>query len=124
MYKWYKLVVERKKIFVPKLPSVRIVDLAKSLLEDANLETIGIRPGEKIHEIMCPADDSHLTIEFDDHYVISPSIKFHSRNNEFSVNALGEQGKPVEQGFEYNSGTNTDFLDIRQIQQFDKLAAQ
>jgi len=67
------------EIFIPKIPSVRIVDLAKAMAPDLSIKIIGIRPGEKLHEIMCPADDSHLTIEYDDHYVITPSIRFFSK---------------------------------------------
>jgi UDP-N-acetylglucosamine 4,6-dehydratase len=71
---------------------------------------------------MCPADDSHLTIEFDDHYVIAPSISFHSSNNNFTVNTLGEKGKQVEQGFEYNSGKNEHFLSVNELKQYDNWA--
>lgn len=110
------------EIFVPKIPSVRIMDLARSLAPDLPNKVIGIRPGEKLHEIMCPSDDSHLTFEFDDHYVIAPSIKFFDRNNEFSSNALGESGRPVAQGFEYNSGTNERFLTIPEMQEYDRRA--
>ncbi len=110
------------EIFVPKIPSVRIVDLARAMAPHMAHKIVGIRPGEKLHEVMCPADDSHLTIEFDDHYVISPTISFSSRNNNFSVSCLGEQGKPVEQGFEYHSGTNPVFLSLEQIADFNSLA--
>lgn len=103
------------ELFVPKIPSVRIADLARAMAPDLPQKEIGIRPGEKIHEVMCPADDSHLTIEFTDHYVISPTIIFSNRNNDFSRNALGEIGYPVEQGFEYNSGKNERFLTIEEI---------
>jgi UDP-N-acetylglucosamine 4,6-dehydratase len=75
---------------------------------------IGIRPGEKLHEIMCPADDSHLTLEFPDHYVIKPAIQF-SGSVEFSANRLGERGAPVEAGFEYHSGKNPRFLSVGEI---------
>lgn len=71
---------------------------------------------------MCPADDSHLTIEFDDHYVITPSITFQSGNNDFTVNAMGEKGNFVEQGFEYNSGKNEYFLSITELKEYDKWA--
>lgn len=97
------------EIFVPKIPSMRIVELAKALAPDLPHKKIGIRPGEKLHEIMCPADDSHLTLEFNDHYVICPAIQF-TRNINFSTNQLGEQGIPVKLGFEYNSGNNTEWL--------------
>jgi len=63
------------EIFVPKIPSVLITDLAQSMA-DLPLKMIGIRPGEKLHEIMCPADDAHLTYEFTDYFVIKPSILF------------------------------------------------
>jgi len=104
------------ELFVPKIPSVRIADLAKSMAPDLPQEIVGIRPGEKLHEIMCPADDSYHTIEFNDYYVITPSITFSSRNNDFAVNALGEHGVPVAQGFEYNSLNNQHFLTITELQ--------
>lgn len=104
------------EIFVPKIPSVKIVDLATAMAPSFTQEIVGIRPGEKVHEIMCPADDSHLTLEFDDHYVLRPSIVFSDIGNEFVINKLGEEGTPVAQGFEYNSGTNTHFLSIDEIQ--------
>lgn len=109
------------EIFVPKIPSVRILDLAHAMAPKLETKLIGIRPGEKLHEIMCPADDSHLTMEFDDHYVIRPSITF-SRMNTFEVNGIGEKGTPVTQGFEYNSGSNVSFLNHEQILEFNKLA--
>ena len=110
------------EIFVPKIPSVRIVDLGRAMAPDLQLRVVGIRPGEKLHEVMCPMDDSHLTREFADHYVISPTISFSSGNNDFSVNCLGEAGKVVEQGFEYNSGTNPVFMSVPQIAAFNEFA--
>ena len=112
--------MEGGEIFVPKIPSVRIVDLAKAIAPELPIKTIGIRPGEKLHEIMCPADDSHLTVEFNDFFIISPSIVFYSRKTDFTENIFGEKGKQVEQGFEYNSGTNKHFLDIREIIEYNK----
>lgn len=103
------------EIFVPKIPSVKIVDLATAMAPDLPKNVIGIRPGEKIHEVMCPADDSHLTLEFHDHYVLRPTITFTDRGNDYSVNKLEEVGVPVEQGFEYNSGTNSEFLSVDEI---------
>jgi UDP-N-acetylglucosamine 4,6-dehydratase/5-epimerase len=107
------------EIFVPKIPSVRIVDIVEAMAPNIPIKIIGIRPGEKLHEIMCPADDSHLTIEFDDHFVITPSIRFFSRNNDFNINSLGEEGKAVAQGVEYNSGTNPNFLSIDEINEYN-----
>ncbi len=97
------------EIFIPKIPSMKIVDLASSMAPELAHDIVGIRPGEKLHEIMCPSDDSHLTIEFDDHYVIAPTIKFTS-HRDYHKNQLGEVGIQVEQGFEYNSGTNDKWL--------------
>ncbi len=102
------------EIFVPRIPSARILDLAEAVAPGMPVRVIGIRPGEKLHEIMCPADDSHLTLEFEDHYVITPSISFLSPVN-YERNALGEKGKPVSQGFEYSSETNPHFLDVEEI---------
>jgi UDP-N-acetylglucosamine 4,6-dehydratase len=109
------------EIFVPKIPSVRVIDLASAMAPDLPHRIIGIRPGEKLHEVMCPADDSHLTLEFKDHFVIKPTILF-TEHQDFARNALGEEGAPVEQGFEYHSGKNPHFLDIDQIVAFNHLA--
>ena len=97
------------EIFVPKIPSMKMTELAQAMAADLPIKIIGIRPGEKLDEIMCPADDSHLTLEFDDHYVICPSIQF-AYKSDFTRNVLGEEGQLVEQGFEYSSGNNTEWL--------------
>ena len=102
------------EIFVPKIPSVNVVDLAEALASNLPRKIVGIRPGEKLHEVMCPADESHLTLEFDDHFVIKPTIQF-SRPILFHENRLGDVGRPVEPGFEFNSGTNSQFLSIEEI---------
>lgn len=102
------------EIFVPRIPSVRVVDLATAMAPGLPHRLIGIRPGEKLHEVMCPADDSHLTLEFTDHYVIKPTIQFFGVVD-FNVNRIGEEGTPVEQGFEFNSGKNPPFLSVDQI---------
>jgi len=85
-------------------------------------QIVGIRPGEKMHEVMCPGDDSHHTIEFNDHFVITPSITFFGRENDYTKNLLGEIGKPVKQGFEYHSGNNPHFLSISEILNLDSQA--
>lgn len=102
------------EIFVPKIPSMRILDLVESLAPGLPIKAIGIRPGEKLHEIMCPADDSHLTLEFADHFVICPSIRFISQVD-YTANALGENGVPVQEGFDYSSGTNPHFLSVEEL---------
>ncbi len=109
------------EIFVPKIPSVRVVDLATAMAPDLPQKIVGIRPGEKLHEVMCPADDSHLTLEFAEHYVIKPTIQFLGCSD-FAANRIGETGHPVEQGFEYHSGRNAHFLSIEEIVAFNRFA--
>src|SRR5580704_10168986 len=110
------------EIFVPKIPSVRVVDLASAMAPKLPQKIVGIRPGEKMHEVMCPADDSHLTLEFSGHYVIKPTILF-SAAVDFAVSRLGEVGKPVAQGFEFHSGKNSRFLSIEEIRALNQFAA-
>jgi UDP-N-acetylglucosamine 4,6-dehydratase len=98
------------EIFIPKIASMKIIDVAKALAPDMPFDIVGVRPGEKLHEIMCPSDDSHITLEFDDHYIIKPTIIFHGKTQDYSINNLNEVGVNVPQGFEYNSGNNTDWL--------------
>lgn len=112
------------EIFVPKIPSVNIMDLAEAYAPGLKSHIIGIRPGEKLHEIMCPADDSHLTLEFSDHYVLCPTIKFFNDDIDFKTNALNETGQPVPQGYEYHSGNNSHYLNVQDIREFDKFAEQ
>lgn len=102
------------EIFVPKIPSMHLTDLAKALAPGLPTKVVGIRPGEKLHEVMCPVDDAHLTLEFDDHYVIQPSIQF-VHEIDFACNALHEKGVPVLDGFQYSSDTNTDWLTPQQL---------
>lgn len=106
------------EIFIPKIPSVRITDLVEAMAPGMPMRIVGIRPGEKLHEIMCPSDDSHLTLSFDDHYVIRPTITFVVQVDYFT-NALGETGQAVPQGFEYSSGTNPHFLDVEELRRHD-----
>jgi UDP-N-acetylglucosamine 4,6-dehydratase len=111
------------EVFVPKLPSIRITDLAAAMAPKLKTKIIGIRPGEKLHEVMCPRDDSHLTVEFANHYVICPSISFwFGSDRDFKVDAIGEVAKPVPEGFEYNSGTNPRFLSVDEIRQMNSIA--
>lgn len=100
--------------FVPKIPSMKVVDVAKALAPDLPHKHVGIRPGEKLHEVMCPEDDSHLTVEFDDHYVIRPTIQF-THEVDFTRNNLGEVGKPVEIGFEYSSDKNDKWFTTEEL---------
>ncbi len=97
------------EIFIPKIPSMKVVDVASAIAPDMPHKNVGIRPGEKMHEVMCPRDDSHLTLEFHDHYVIKPSIQF-TESADFTKNNCGEIGVPVDYGFKYSSETNTQWL--------------
>jgi UDP-N-acetylglucosamine 4,6-dehydratase len=112
------------EIFVPKLPSIRITDLAQAMAPQLPHEIVGIRPGEKLHEVMCPADDSHLTLEFDRHYVIRPTIQFNMENLDYTSDRSGGHGTPVAQGFEYHSGTNPHFLSPAEISEFNHTAME
>lgn len=102
------------ELFVPKIPSMRILDLAEAIAPGMPTKVIGIRPGEKLHEVMCPLDDAYHTLEFADHYVIMPTISF-GQQVDYAVNKLGEKGKLVKDDFEYNSGTNPDFLTVEEL---------
>ena len=106
------------EIFVPKLPSVRIMDVAKAYAPNLEMEEIGIRPGEKLHEVMCPSDDSHLTLEFEDYFLIEPTINFFDIPFNYKTNHLGEKGEYVDYGFEYNSRSNPVFLSPEEIIDF------
>ena len=88
------------ELFVPKIPSMSMMDLAKAIAPECKTEIIGIRPGEKLHEVMVPRDDAHRTIEYEDKYIIKPDFRFFGRR--FNSNG----GKPVPDDFEYNSETN------------------
>ncbi len=102
------------EIFIPKIPSARVTDLATAVAPALPQRTIGIRPGEKLHELMVPRDEWQLTLEFEKHYVIRPTITFFE-NVDYSCDATGDRGRPVDDGFEYNSGTNPHFLTIPEI---------
>ncbi|OGT37972.1 MAG: UDP-N-acetylglucosamine 4,6-dehydratase (inverting) [Gammaproteobacteria bacterium RIFCSPHIGHO2_12_FULL_37_14] len=110
------------EIFVPKIPSVRITDLAKALAPHHSQHIVGIRPGEKLHEIMCPRDDARLAIQFEDHYVLRPAIKCNQEVN-YYCNRLGEVGISTDDEFEYHSGTNPHFLTINEIKKLNNLVA-
>lgn len=105
------------EIFVPKIPSATVMDLAAAMAPNLPTQVIGIRPGEKLHEIMCPKDDSHLTLDFPDYYIIRPAISF-SAKADYSSSALGEAGSPVPDGFEYSSGCNPHFLTRGELAEF------
>lgn len=106
------------EIFIPKIPSMRILDLAKAIAPNAKIKIIGIRPGEKLHEVMCPSDLYYETVEFPDHFVIKPSIEF-GVDIDYMTNALGEHGHMVADGFDYNSGNNPHFLTVEELKEMN-----
>jgi UDP-N-acetylglucosamine 4,6-dehydratase len=108
------------EIFVPKIPSVSILDLVEAMSGTREHELIGIRPGEKLHEVMVPEEMAHHSLEFDDHFVITPSIKFFDKTIDYSKNKLGEIGNKVGEKFEYHSGTNQQFLSVNDLKEMDK----
>jgi len=97
------------ELFVPKIPSMNIMDLAKAVCPECKTEITRIRPGEKLHEVMVTKDDARNTLEFEDHYLIKPAFWFFDRR--FRENGC----RPVEDNFEYNSGTNTKWLAVDEI---------
>ena len=97
------------EVFVPKIPSMRITDLATAICADCEHEIVGIRPGEKLHEMLITRDDAINTLEFDDYFVIQPAIRYW-QNSEIT-NYGGVQGSRVTEDFEYASNTNDRWLD-------------
>jgi UDP-N-acetylglucosamine 4,6-dehydratase len=99
------------EIFVPKIPSMNIVDLAKAIAPHCRLDVVGIRPGEKLHETMVPEDDAHNTVEYDDHFVIrSLSTGFNNGQSHRTV------GRPCPEGFRYSSDNNSRWLSVHELQ--------
>ncbi len=107
------------EIYVPKIPSIKIIDLAKSMAPNLKQKIVGIRPGEKIHELLTSKDESKNVIRFKNHYVITPNIEFKYSKNKYLKNKQGEIGKFVESDFEYNSGTNEKFLNVNEIKKLN-----
>ena len=102
------------EIFVPRIPSVRMIDVAKAVAPALAIRIVGIRPGEKLHETLCPKDESHLVLRFEDHYVTRPSIAMPDGRT-FQTDASGARGVPVGEGFEYGSETNDRFLTVEEL---------
>jgi UDP-N-acetylglucosamine 4,6-dehydratase len=96
------------ELFVPKIPSMRVVELARAMAPDARIEIVGIRPGEKLHEEMISTHDSRATRDMGDYYVIQPEFEWWSRERL-------EGGTPVPEGFSYSSDTNTRWLELDEL---------
>jgi len=97
--------------FISKIPSFKITDLAKAMKDDCTLKEVGIREGEKLHEIMITAEDSARTYEYEKNYIIYPHYDWWADRN------VVEGGKLVEPGFEYSSGTNKHFLTVEELRE-------
>jgi UDP-N-acetylglucosamine 4,6-dehydratase len=106
------------EIFVPRIPSMNIMDLSAAIAPGCRHEIVGIRAGEKLHEIMVPVDEAPNTVEYDTHYVIQPSHPFWDR-----AAYKGRGGKPVPAGFSYSSDTNTEWLTVDQIRAMAGISA-
>lgn len=97
------------ELYVKKIPSIKIIDLAKAMAPDLSIKEIGIRPGEKIHEMMISSNDARNTLEFDNYYIIQPSFDWWGEKNNH------KNGKVIEKDFEYHSGNNNKWLTVSQI---------
>lgn len=106
--------MEGGEIFVPKIPSLKVVDLAKAIAPECHLDIIGIRPGEKLHEVMVPTEVAHETLEFEDFYIICPS--YHNWTRTLKVGTSGK-GKPCPDGFSYSSDNNDWWLSVDELKQ-------
>ncbi|NLV76542.1 MAG: UDP-N-acetylglucosamine 4,6-dehydratase (inverting) [Tissierellia bacterium] len=104
----FKAIEESKggETYISKIPSFKIIDLAKAMNPNVILKEVGIREGEKLHEVMITKDDSRMTYEYENHYIIYPHFDWWSSERHFT-----NGGMPIEEGFEYNSGTNSEWLD-------------
>ena len=106
------------EIFVPKIPSVKIIDIAKAIAPKKKLKFTGIRPGEKLSEILCSRDEYFNTIEFKNYYLLRPSIKFIDQNISYLKSKDNEKGKIVPRDFEYSSSKNKKFLSVATLKNF------
>ena len=104
------------ELFIPKTPSIKIMDLVKALDKNIKHHITGIRPGEKLHEVLCPEDSARDTIEFKDYYLIKPSVDFTGgKSNSYKRSLSGETGKAVKEEFSYSSNTNPHFLSVEEL---------
>ena len=108
------------EIFVPKIPSVKITDIAEAIEPKIKIKYSGIRPGEKLSEILCSRDEYFNTIEFKNYYLLKPSIKFIDQNISYLISKDKEMGKIVQREFEYSSAKNKKFLKVSEIKNFIK----
>jgi UDP-N-acetylglucosamine 4,6-dehydratase len=105
------------EIFIPKIPSYKITDIARAIAPECNIEIVGIRPGEKIHEEMITSSDSYYTYDLGKYYTILPSVPNFNIND--YINKFG--AKKVNEGFNYNSGTNTEWETVESLRSLIKV---
>lgn len=103
--------------FIPKIPSATIGQIAEAVAPGMAVKTVGIRPGEKLHEVMCLPDNSWLTLEFDKFFIIKPSFSFRTVEDNFKKTVLGEVGQPVADDFSYNSRDNEHYLSTDELRE-------
>jgi UDP-N-acetylglucosamine 4,6-dehydratase len=103
------------EIFIPKLPSIKITDLAKAIAPNNKIEFIGLRPGEKITEVLCGPDSQHEILEFKNYFVQTPSFNFIDANKNYQISKNFEKAKKVDLDFVYDSSTNPVILNVNQI---------
>ncbi len=110
----FKAIREAKggEIYVSKIPSFKVTDLAKAMNPEAELVTVGIREGEKLHEVMITEEDSRTTYEYDDHYIIYPSFDWWDLSKHFK-----EGGRKVKEGFRYSSDNNDKWLTVEELRE-------
>jgi len=104
--------MEGGEVFVPKIPSTRVIDLAKAIAPQAQMDVIGIRPGEKLHEVLISEDESRHAVELEGMYVVQPAEAI------WFGYSWKDQGRPLADGFHYASDTNTQWLDVAGIREF------
>lgn len=97
------------ELYVKKIPSMKMMDLAKAIAPDLKLKEVGIRPGEKVHEMMISEEDSRHTLEFDTYYIIQPNFDW------WNIKELHKDGRPVPLDFKYHSGSNSEWLSVEQM---------
>lgn len=109
----FKALKESKggETYISKIPSFKITDLVKAMSDEVSIKEVGIREGEKLHEIMIPKDESRMTYEYDEHYIIYPHFNWWNSDN------LLAGGQPIDVNFEYNSETNAEWLSVEDLRQ-------
>jgi UDP-N-acetylglucosamine 4,6-dehydratase len=105
--------MEGGEVFVPKIPSMKVIDLARAVAPDAQINIVGIRPGEKLHEVLISEDEARTTLELDDMYVVQPELAFWAQQG--GLHKWERVGRKLPAGFRYISNTNEDWLTVDKI---------